>query len=119
MHVQIDRGFVGGRSRMPMQLSRFNRLVLAGAAFSAAAVLLPTVNSFAALTTYQAAVVSDSPYEFYRFGENPIAANAPATDPGGNGRTGSYPSGATGGQLAPGDSAALFNGSSQYLLGGP
>jgi len=101
---------------MIMQFSRLNRAVLAGAAFCAAGLLLPTASSFAALTSYQTAVNADSPYEFYRFEENPVNVGSTATDTSGNGRVGSYTVGATGGQFVPGDNAVSFNGSSQYLL---
>ena len=83
-----------------------------------AALLALTHPAFSAPTAYQTAVLADSPFMYYRFGE---ASGTTAMDSSVNGFNGTYVGGVTlgvAGDNAGGssDTAATFDGSTGYLL---
>jgi hypothetical protein len=91
-----------------------SRFLIAGATLVAVAATLMS-QSFAASISFQAQVLSDSPYVYHRLNED---SGTTAADTSGNGRTGTYVGGPTLGEAGAGpgsDNAVTFSGTGQHV----
>jgi hypothetical protein len=99
-----------------MQASRHQISVLSSTAIVAGAALSAANPALAAPATYQAAVTADTPYVYYRQGED---SGPTAVDSSGNGRNGTYLGTPTFGQAGLGpasDTAVSYDGSANEAL---
>lgn len=95
--------------------SRHRNPLTGGIAAALTTGLLALPAAHAATIAYQSAVLADSPYLYYRLGED---SGTTAVDTSGNNRTGAYTNGPTLGQSGAatvGDTAVTFDGVNDYV----